>query len=56
MNHFLGLMLLALCISLVFAAITKETQRERVRYFFVLMGYMVVGSLVASWIMSFVPW
>ncbi len=56
MNHFLGLVLLALCISLVFAAISKDTQKERVRYFLVLMGYMVIGSLLASWLMSAIPW
>lgn len=56
MNHFLGLIVLALCISLVFAAISKDSQKERIRYFLVLMGYMVIGSLLASWVMAAVPW
>lgn len=56
MNHFLGLALLALCISLVFAAISKDTQKERLRYFLVLMGYMVIGAALASWIMAAIPW
>ena len=56
MNHFAGLFLLALCISLVFATISKNTNRERVRYFLVLMGYMVIGSLLASWVMAAIPW
>lgn len=56
MNHFLSLALLALCVSLVFAVIAKDSQKERVRYFLQLFGYMVLGSLVASWVMSFIPW
>ncbi|HSR66295.1 MAG TPA: hypothetical protein VLU25_00010 [Acidobacteriota bacterium] len=56
MNHFISLLLLSLCIALVFATISKNTQKERARYFLQLMGYMVLGSLVASWVMSFIPW
>ena len=56
MNHFTGLVLLALCVSVIFAVISRDTQGERLRYFFSLMGYMVLGSLVASWVMSVIPW
>ena len=56
MNHFLGLVLLSICISLVFSTISRDTQRERLRYFLTMMGYMVLGSLLASWLMAYVPW
>lgn len=55
MNHFVGLLLLAICISLVFAGISKDSMRDRIRYFLVLMAYMAVGSLVASWVMAAIP-
>ena len=55
MNHYVALVILSLCIALVFALITKETKEGQVRYFLKLMGYMALGSFVASWIMYAVP-
>lgn len=51
MNHFLGLIILSLCIASVFALTMKETREDRVRYFFSLLAYLILGSLIASWIM-----
>ncbi|MBI4446954.1 MAG: hypothetical protein HY645_13745 [Acidobacteria bacterium] len=56
MNHYVGLIVLAVIISAVFAAIMKDTRQEQIRYFFVLLAYMVVGSLVAAWFMYPIPW
>lgn len=55
MNHFIGLVILSICISAVFALITKEKREEQIRYFFTLLGYLVLGSFVAAWIMWLVP-
>ena len=55
MNHYFAISILSVCIATVFTLITKETQEERIRYFLKLLGYMVVGSFVAAWIMYSVP-
>lgn len=55
MNHFIAVSILSVCIATVFTLITKETQKERIRYFLTLLGYMVVGSFVGAWIMYSVP-
>ncbi len=51
MNHYLAISIISLCIATVFTLITKETKQERIRYFLELMGYMVLGSFVAAWLM-----
>lgn len=56
MNHFLGLVLLSICVATVFALINKHETEERVRYFLTLMAYMVLGSFLASWVMYLLPW
>lgn len=56
MNHFAGLILLALCIGVVFAMINKEDTRDRVRYFLSLAGYLILGSVAAVWLMQLIPW
>lgn len=56
MNHFLGLVVLALTVCAVFALISKESREERLRYFLSLLGYMILGSLIAAWIMYPFPW
>ncbi len=56
MNHYLSLLIVSLCIAAVFAMVTKEDTNERFHYFLMLLTYMVLGSLVAAWIMSWVPW
>ena len=56
MNHFDGLVVLAFCVALVFALIAKEGRQARVRYFFKLLAYMILGSLAGAWAMSAIPW
>ncbi len=51
MNHYIAITIISLCIATVFTLITKETKQERIRYFLKLMGYMVLGSFVAAWLM-----
>ncbi len=50
------LIILSLGIAIVFTLISKETRAEQIRYFVKLMLYMVVGSFVAGWVMSAIPW
>jgi len=54
-NHFFGLIILSLCIATVFSLINRSDSKERVRYFFTLMLYMVVGSLLFAWLMYLIP-
>lgn len=56
MNHFSGLIMLALGVATVFALITKEDWQEQVCYFFKLLAFMILGSLAGSWVMSAIPW
>ncbi len=56
MNHFTGLIILAFGIALVFALIAKEGRPARIRYFFKLLAYMILGSLAGAWVMSAIPW
>ena len=56
MNHFNGLIILTIGIAAVFAVINKGGAAERFRHFLSLLGYMVVGSLIAVWAMHFIPW
>ena len=55
MNHFVGLFILSICIATVFALVNRNETSERIRYFFTLMGYMVVGSLLFAWVMYLIP-
>lgn len=55
MNHFIGLAILAVCIAGAFALVNKEKKRERIHYFLTLLAYMILGSLVFSWLMYLVP-
>ena len=54
MNHYLGLIILSVCIASVFTLITKDTSEERIRYFLSLLAYMILGSLAAGWVMFFI--
>jgi mannose/fructose/N-acetylgalactosamine-specific phosphotransferase system component IID len=56
MNHFFSLVILALGVAAVFALVTKEDAKQQLRYFFVLLGYLVLGALVTSWVMYSIPW
>ena len=55
MNHYVAVLILSLCIASVFTLIVKESSQERIQYFLKLMGYMVLGSFVASWLMYAIP-
>jgi uncharacterized membrane protein len=55
-NHFLGLIILSLCIATVFVIVNRERKQDRVRYFLRLLAYMIVGSLLFAWVMYFIPW
>ncbi|MEJ2080428.1 MAG: hypothetical protein P8Z74_20940 [Acidobacteriota bacterium] len=55
MNHFVSLVILSIVLATVFSLLNRAERRERLRYFFMLLGYMVVGSLIVSWIMYFLP-
>ena len=51
MNHYVGLLILAVCIAVVFTLIAGESKEERLRYFVKLTAYMALGSFVAAWTM-----
>jgi len=54
-NHFFGLLILSLCIATIFSLINRSDSKERIRYFFTLMLYMVGGSFLFAWLMSLIP-
>lgn len=56
MNHYLSLVIFSLIVASLFTAISKEAENRRPRYFLTMLGWMVVGSLLAGWLMYFVPW
>lgn len=56
MNHFVGLLIISTCIATAFAFLNRSDRKERLKYFFTLMTYMVFGSLAFSWVMYFIPW
>lgn len=56
MNHSWGMIILAVSVATVFAMIMKEDTEQRIRYFLSLVAYMIVGSLIAAWIMYPIPW
>jgi len=53
-NHFVGLVILSIAVALVFALINKDMEKERLRYFLTLIGYMIGGSFVFAWIMYWI--
>ena len=55
LNHFVSLVVLSIVIATVFSMLNRSERRERLRYFLMLLGYMVAGSLVVAWIMYFLP-
>lgn len=56
MNHYVSLLIFSLMVTSVFTAISKEAEDRRARYFVTMLGYMVVGSVIAGWLMYFIPW
>lgn len=56
MSHVAGLLIVSLATAAVFALISKQQRQEQIRYFLKVLGYMAVGSFVAAWVMSLIPW
>jgi uncharacterized membrane protein len=50
-NHLLLMLVFSILTSLVLTLIAKSGVRERVRYFFFLLGSFVLLSIVAGWLM-----
>jgi len=50
-NHLLLMLVFSILASLVLTFIAKSGVRERVRYFFFLLGSFVLLSIVAGWLM-----
>jgi hypothetical protein len=50
-NHFLLMLIFSILTSLVLAFIAKNGARERLKYFFFLLGSFIVLSLLAGWLM-----
>ena len=43
---------MSLCVSSVFTFVNPDAGDEPIRYFFKLLGYMVVGSVLFAWLMA----
>lgn len=56
MNHYISLLVFSLTVTCIFTAVSKEAEDRRMRYFLTMLGYMVIGSLLAGWLMYFIPW
>ena len=50
-GHITLLVLFSMFVSLVFTFITKYGAKERIKYFFYLLGSFVLISVVVSWLM-----
>ncbi len=50
-NHFVLMVIFSVWVSLVFTFIAKTGARERIKYFFFLLGSFVILSVVAGWLM-----
>ena len=55
MNHYVGILIMSICVATVFTLIARDTREERIRYFLKLVVYMAIGSLVVAWIMYIMP-
>jgi hypothetical protein len=54
-GHFVSLFLFSLLVSVVFALLTKETQKERSIYFLKMFAAFVGLSILAAWFMYLFP-
>jgi hypothetical protein len=50
-SHFALLVLFALFVSIVFAALTKDTPREQLRFGAMLFGAFIVSAFALGWLM-----
>jgi hypothetical protein len=56
MNHYVSLVVFSVIVASLFTTISKEAENRRTRYFLIMLGWMAVGSLLAAWLMYFIPW
>ncbi len=50
-SHFALMVIFSILVSLVFTFIAKNGARERVKYFFFLLGSFILLSIAAGWLM-----
>jgi len=50
-SHVFWMVVFSLMVSLVFTFLIKEGAKERIKYFFYLLGSFVLISILASWLM-----
>jgi len=50
-NHLVLLLTFSVLTSLVLTFITKDGAKERIKYFFYLLGSFVILSILAGWLM-----
>jgi membrane-anchored protein YejM (alkaline phosphatase superfamily) len=55
MGHLSALTVFSAIVSLVFSLLTKEDNRERVRYFVKLFAAFFFLSILAAWVMYLFP-
>lgn len=56
MGHLASMVVFSFFVSLVFALLSKDTQAEQMRYFFKTFLMFVGLSILAAWVMYFLPW
>lgn len=50
-SHFLFMVVYALLVSIVFAALLKDSRREQIRTGAMMFGGFIVAALVIGWLM-----
>jgi hypothetical protein len=50
-DHFVLMIVFSVLVSLVFTFIAKNGTRERLKYFFYLLGSFILLSVLAGWLM-----
>ncbi len=55
MGHFSSLVLYSVLVSIVFALLTKDTQKERALYFLKMFAAFVGLSILSAWFMYLFP-
>jgi ABC-type uncharacterized transport system permease subunit len=55
MSHFTALFIFSLCVSVVFALITKNTPGDQFRYGVRVLLYFLGAAIILGWIMRPIP-
>ena len=50
-THFALMLIFSVLVSLVFTFIAKSGAKERIKYFFFLLGSFILLSIAAAWLM-----